>query len=208
MLGFITGAGGSGRAAVLPLLRRRLPQMAVHAFEAHPRWGPGPPATPAQRQQVTEAWLQTALAAPQPLLVVGAAIMGEVLACPSAPQAGHIAFCLLDCDDGTRLERLRRRGAAPADGRELLAWAAWLRGHHADPQFGPQVLRRGAHPMMRWSRWQGWQAPHPYWRCHRIDTTCLRLAQVADQVVGWLQDEQVLYDHGYRLQLTAHPEAE
>jgi hypothetical protein len=65
------------------------------------------------RQQTTEAWLRRGIEYARQgrdLVVCGQAIHGEALACPSAPEAGPIAACLLDCADVLRIDRLRARG--------------------------------------------------------------------------------------------------
>jgi len=146
---------------------------------------------------------QTALAhGSQHTIVSGLGVMGEVLACPSAPQVDHIAFCLLDCEDLVRLERIRKRGDVQHASMETLCWAAWLRVHHVDPQFRQDVINTGLNTTMVWSRWSGWERNHPHWRAHNIDTTHLRLQAVAEQVTVWVADEQETYGRGYRLVLS------
>ncbi len=83
----------------------------------------------------------------------------------------------------------------------MLCWSAWLRVHHIDPQFRPDVINTGKNPDMVWSRWAGWDRYHPDWRSHYIDTTRLTPQQTAEQVVEWIHAEQALYAGGYRLVL-------
>jgi hypothetical protein len=84
-----------------------------------------------------ERWLTVALdnqEGGQDTGVVGGAIMGEILACPSAPQLANIHVTLLDCHDVVRLDRLRMRARHGAT-QEMLSWAAWQRVHAIDPQW-------------------------------------------------------------------------
>ena len=127
--------------------------------------------------------------------------MGEVLACPSVTQLDHVAFCLLDCADLERLDRIRRRGDRENADMNMLCWSAWLRVHHVDPQFRQDVINTGKNGAMVWSRWAGWDRSHPDWRCHYIDTTRLTPGETAEQVVAWIRAEQALYAGGYRLVL-------
>lgn len=201
MLFFIPGASGAGKTSIIPMLQQRLPEMAVYDFDTHPLQDEiGIMETPEQRQQVAEAWIQTALAhGTTPTVVSGLGVMGEVLACPSAPLIDHIAFCLLDCEDIVRLDRIRKRGDVQNASMEILCWSAWLRVHHVDPQFRPDVINNGRNPAMVWSRWSSWERHHPHWRCYTIDTTHLSLQVVTDGVVEWIRAEQALYASGYRL---------
>lgn len=176
--------------------------MAVYDFDTHPIQNEiGIMDTVEKRQQVAEAWLQTVLASQQHTVITGLGVMGEVLACPSAPQLDHIAFCLLDCSDIVRLERIRRRGDVENANMDILCWAAWLRVHHVDPQFRPDVINNGKNPDMVWHRWSDWKQGHPHWRCHVIDTTHVTPAHVAAQVANWVHAEYALYAGGYRLKL-------
>jgi hypothetical protein len=86
MIFFVTGASGSGKTACIPLLRRLLPQLVFYDFDTV---GVPPHAGAAWRQQTTEYWLQQVLAhqtEPRDTLVCDGALLGEILACPSAPQ--------------------------------------------------------------------------------------------------------------------------
>jgi hypothetical protein len=204
MLFFVPGASGSGKSSIIPMVRQLLPDFAVYDFDAHPIQDEiGFMQTPEQRQQVAEAWIQTALAhGPQHTVVCGLGVMGEVLACPSVTKLDHVAFCLLDCEDVERLDRIRRRGDLENADMAMLCWSAWLRVHHIDPQFRQDVINTGKNPSMVWSRWAGWQRHHPHWRCYSIDTTHQTPRQVAEQVVDWISAEQALYAGGYRLILS------
>jgi hypothetical protein len=68
------------------------------------------------------------------LLLAGQSPLGELVAAPSASELDCYAGCLVDCDDETRATRLRadsRTAELALD--DLLAWAAWMRGHARDP---------------------------------------------------------------------------
>lgn len=203
MLFFVPGASGAGKTAIIPKLKELLPEIAVYDFDVYPQFEKiGVLDSPAQRQRVAEVWIQQALQNnPQHTVVTGLGVMGEVFACPSALQVDHIAFCLLDCDDITRLDRIRQRGQPEYATIEILCWAAWLRVHHIDPQFRPDVINDGKNPDMVWERWSGWQHGHPHWRAHIINTTSLSISEVAEQVAMWVRSEQALYADGYRLKL-------
>jgi hypothetical protein len=63
---------------------------------------------------MTERWIQVALENKQrgkDTGVVGGAIMGEILACPSALDIDDINVALLDCHDVVRLEPNQSFGA-------------------------------------------------------------------------------------------------
>lgn len=186
MIFFVTGASGSGKTACMPELARLLPEVALHDFDE-----PGVPAgvDGIWRQQTTEAWLRRGIGHAgqgRDTIVCGQAVYGEILACPSAAEAGPIATCLLDCADVLRIDRLRARGTYGAT-QETLSWSAWQRVHAVDPTWRPDVLRDGAWPQMRWERWAGWQRGDPRWRVEVIDTTPLTRAEVAAAVARWVR---------------------
>ena len=124
MVFFLTGAGGSGKTACMPHLRRLLPQVILYDFDAV---GVPRSAGTVWRQETTEYWLQQALVhqvEARDTMICGGAVLGEVLACPSALKINGISAGLLDCADVVRIDRLRasgKRGAAQG----MLNWAAW-----------------------------------------------------------------------------------
>jgi len=129
MLYLVTGASGSGKTACLDILRQRNPQVVWHDFDevgvptnADKRW----------RHRTTEYWLQRAIrnqAKGLDTCINGNIILGEVLACPSAPEINCLAVCLLDCADVVRIDRLRARGSNGAN-MEMLCWTKPLRGRN------------------------------------------------------------------------------
>src|SRR5437764_13624626 len=52
-------------------------------------------------------------------------------ASPSIDRVDAWYACLLDCDDVTRVDRLRQRGTHGLD-MHMLCWAAWMRVHAVD----------------------------------------------------------------------------
>jgi len=185
MLFFVTGASGSGKTSVLPGLRASLPQMDWRDFD---EIGVPNPCPREWRPRTTEHWLQEALANQRrgrDTGVAGGAILGEILACPSAPQLDAIKVALLDVHDVVRIDRLRGRNTHGAS-QEMLSWAAWQRMHAVDPQWHPDVIATAPVPEMRWDRWSGWQRGDPRWQVVVIDTTALSVQQVVERLVRWV----------------------
>jgi uridine phosphorylase len=189
MIFFVTGASGSGKTACMPELARRLPEVALHDFD---ELGVPPGATKVWRQESTEAWLRRGIEYAREgrdLVVCGQAVLGEVLACPSAPEAGAVAVCLLDCDDVLRIDRLRARGTHGAT-QDTLSWAAWLRVHSVDPAWRPDTIQDGGAAGMSWERWAGLARGDARWQVAVVDTTALGLAEVAAEVARWVRAGQ------------------
>jgi len=186
MMFFITGASGAGKSASLPGLRAALPDMEWRDFD---EFGVPSPWPPCWRPLTTERWIELGLANQQrgkDTGVVGGAIMGEILACPSAPLIDAIHVALLDCHDVVRLDRLRRRGTHGAT-QDMLSSAAWQRVHAADPQWRQDVICGVELDQMRWERWTGWERGDPRWRVPVIDTTELAVEQVVERLVAWVR---------------------
>jgi len=186
---FLTGASGSGKSASLPGLRAALPAMDWRDFD---EFGVPSPCPPEWRPLTTERWFHVALENKQrgkETGVVGGAIMGEILACPSAPDVGEIHVALLDCHDVVRLDRLRNRGTYGVT-QDMLSWAAWQRVHVVDPQWRQDVICSRQIDTMRWERWTKWQRGDLRWRVHVLDTSDLTIDQVVDRIVAWVQAKQ------------------
>lgn len=189
MIFFVTGASGSGKTACMPHLRQLLPQVMLYDFDAV---GVPPHPGVAWRQQTTEHWLQQALvhqAESLDTLVCGGALLGEILACPSAPEVKGIAVCLLDCADVVRIERLRSRGTHGAT-QDMLNWAAWQRLHAVDPQWRPDVIQQQSAPGMMWARWAAWQRGDPRWQVWVMDTTAHSPKEVAERIADWVHSQR------------------
>lgn len=194
MLFFVTGASGSGKSACIKPLKQRLAGFKIYDFDQifstssyYAGWQQRPQET---RQRATENWLQQALADQKvgvSSIVCGGAVLGEILACPSAPLLETIKVCLLDCYDVLRIDRINSRGfGTQVAGLETLCWASWLRLHAVDPQWRQDVIKTGSAPEMEWSRWDSWQRNDPRWGMWRLDTTSLSLDETADQLANWV----------------------
>ena len=199
------GSSGSGKTVVLDALRGRVRGVAIHDFD---EIGVPPGADLAWRHRANERWVRRALehqAERTDFVLAGQTPFGELLAAPSASRLEAISACLLDCDDPTRLARLRARGpewlsrsggAIP----DYLNWAAWMRDHVADPTSRVEVIRcDAAWEEMRWSRWSGWGAGDPRWRARVFDTSASHVEEVAEELVEWIAEERGLFRSG------AHP---
>jgi hypothetical protein len=184
----ISGASGSGKTSVRQAIGPGL-EPAVSAVELrHLGRVPDPP-TLEWRQRMAEVAVVRAArldADGRHLLLAGDPVApGEVLAAPSAPTV-DIAICLLDVDEQTQGERLRRRG----DPEELLprhaAFADWLRGHARDPRHIPQVLSTASWSEMRWSRLTA--LPAELWRITVIDGSKLSRPEMNQAAQQWVSD--------------------
>jgi hypothetical protein len=205
VLFLLFGSSAAGKTFVLDELRGRIADLAVHDFD---EIGVPPGADTAWRHRADEQWLRRALeyqAEGTDLLLAGQTPFGELLAAPSAPQLEAISACLIDCDDATRITRLRARGPewfarTAEDLQDYLNWAAWMRGHAANPTWRTDVIRHeGTKAEMHWSRWSGWEAGDPRWRVRVIDTSSLPVEKVAVKLIEWITEERAL------VRLGAHP---
>jgi chloramphenicol 3-O-phosphotransferase len=197
------GSSAAGKTSALEALQGTVARLALHDFDeigvpagADTRW----------RQRANEQWLQRALGYEREgvdLLLAGQTPLGEFLAAPSAPRVEAISACLLDCDDQTRTARMNARGGewlARTGGRieDFLNWAAWMRGHAADPQWRPDVIRQnGRDPQLDWDRWSDWQAGDPRWHVEVIDTSALPVQDVAERLAEWVEQERSLFAAGF-----------
>jgi hypothetical protein len=183
----MTGASGSGKTACLGLLGELVPDVALHDYDAI---GIPENATPAWRVEADQIWLDRVLENQRQgrdTLLAGQTPLGELLACPRAIELDGIAACLIDCSDEERRRRLGSRTAS--FGQAHYNWAAWMRGHAADPQWEPHVIRE-ADPSLHWDRWANWQRGDPRWSVWRLDTTDLAIEEAARQVAGWMQEQR------------------
>jgi len=99
------------------------------------------------------------------LLLAGQTPPGEFLESPSAPLLDAISACLLDCDDETRVTRLRARG--------------------------PEWFTRSAGELQAYVNWAEWLRSHARERHVRvIDTSALSAEQVADELAAWIAAER------------------
>lgn len=197
MLFFVTGASGSGKSACLIKLKNLLPEFKLIDFDSicavsedFADWR-----KKGWRTRATKYWLQQALqnqAQGINTIVFGGTVMGEVLACPCAPRIAKMAFCLLDCYDVLRIDRILSRGfGLEVASQDTLSWAAWQRMHAVDPQWRQDVIKSQAGPGMEWSRWDSWQRGDPRWQMWRLDTTNLGLDEVVQELMSWIRREQI-----------------
>ena len=195
----VFGSSGAGKTSALVALRSQRPELAVHDFD---EIGVPSDVDIGWRHQANERWVHRALdyqAAGVDMVLAGQTPLGELLAAPSAAQLEAISACLLDCDDETRVTRLRERGEewlerAPGDLQDFVHWAEWMRRHAADPAWRQDVIRAGdAAADMRWERWTDWRRGDPRWRVRVIDTSRASVERVAAELSAWVQDERALF---------------
>lgn len=188
MLFLIMGASGSGKTSSLAGLRQRQPEIDWRDFDdalEHPSSVGG-------RQATTEYWLQIAVRNQAKGISTGLAgttVLGEVLACPSAPSIEGISAILLDCTDVVRIDRIRVRDGVDSSlaSQEMLCWAAWLRMHALDPQWRPDVVRSHGGPEMNWESWAAWQRGDERWKVDILDNSCSDVEETASKLDLWVQ---------------------
>jgi len=193
MMFFVTGANGSGKSASLRGLKTAVPDVIWYDFD-----DVGVPlnASTFWRQESTEYWISKGLehqSEGSDVGICGHAILGEILGAPSAPKLEGIAVCFLDCDDVTRIDRLRSRGTHGAT-QDTLNWAAWQRFHAVDPQWRQDVIRDDSWPQVCWDRWEKWRKGDPRWRVTVINTTELTIEAVVSAIADWVAQERCLYN--------------
>lgn len=201
VLFLLFGSSAAGKTFALDAMRGRVANVAIHDFD---EIGVPSDADATWRQHTNEVWIGRALVYQRQgldLLLAGQTPIGELLATPSAPLLEAVASCLLDCDDPTRVARLRDREPTrprqSADEREAhLRWAEWMRRHAEDPTWRPEVIQQGSSDALRWERWSAWQRGDPRWRVRVIDTTALPVEHVAEQLTNWIDEERLLLRSG------------
>jgi hypothetical protein len=205
VLFLLFGSSGAGKTFALNELRGRVADLAVHDFD---EIGIPSGADTPWRHRANERWLRRALeyqSQGTDLLLAGQTPLGELLSAPSASRLDAVSACLIDCDDDTRIARLEARGPewfarTAAHLEDYLNWAAWMRGHAADPAWRTDVIRHDAtQTEMRWARLDGWHADDPRWRVRVIDTSDLPVDEVGMRLLEWIGDERAL------LRLGKHP---
>jgi hypothetical protein len=198
VLFLLFGSSAAGKTYALDALRGHLAGVAIHDFD---EIGVPSGADRSWRHRSNEIWIRRALeyqAQGTDLVLAGQTPLGELLATPSAPLLEAISACLIDCDDATRIERLRARGPqwwadSSGDVSDYLAWAAWMRGHAADPRWMREVIvTDDGLPDMRWSRLTQLERGDPRWRVRVIDTSAVRVDEVAAELAEWIAEERAL----------------
>jgi hypothetical protein len=186
MLLYLTGSSCSGKTTLAFAAARRVPGLAVHDVDE----------ADAPRSAPSEHWIQRALeyqTRGTDLLLAGQAPLGEILAAPSAPLLEGIAICLVDVSDDVRRERLAQRQPGKWDAKaveDFLNWAAWHRGHAADPRYQPELLLTGPRAGEAWHRWTAWSAEDPRWSTHVLDTTNEPVERCVDRVEAWITEQR------------------
>jgi hypothetical protein len=184
MFFLISGGAASGKTTAARLLPEYLEQVVCHDADEIPAVD-GP-----TRCANLETWVRRALEAQQrglDFLLTAHSPLGELLACPSAPELAGIAACLLDCADPVRIDRIRARGVDPRwpPGQHTLSWASWHRMHARDPQWEPQVIEENGPPSHHYHRWRGWTSDDPRWQVLVLDTTEWTEQQTIDALIDW-----------------------
>jgi len=193
MLLYLTGSSCSGKTTLASAAARRIPGLAFHDVDE----------AGAPRNAPSEDWIQRALDYQLrgiDMLLTGQAPLGEILAAPSAPQLEGIAVCLVDVADDVRRERLEQRqpGTWEAQAVEaFLNWAAWHRGHAADPHYQPELLLSGSRENVAWHRWTAWGAEDPRWATHVLDTTHEPIEQCVQRVEAWITEQREALRDGH-----------
>lgn len=190
MFFLVSGAAAAGKSTVVRLLAPRLKKVECHDADekrVHDEY---------TRCSTLEEWIGLALDAQEAgrdFLLASHSPLGELLACPSAPNLDGIAACLLDCSDTARITRMRERGINPKwpPTQHVLNWAAWHRVHAWDPQWEPHVIDGNGPPSHAYERWKRWTQDDERWRVTVIDTTNARVAETVDKVAAWIEEERV-----------------
>lgn len=190
MFFLISGSAASGKTTLV----RRLPALLsrVRCHDADERVA----TTGEERCAQLEQWVTDALLAQQAgddFLLTSNSPLGELLACPSAPQLAGITACVLDCADQVRVMRLRSRGIDPnwPPSQHLLNWAAWHRVHAWDPQWEPHVITGNGPATHRYDRWRSWQQGDPRWQVDLLDTTRLTTDETLRGLVAWVERKRL-----------------
>jgi hypothetical protein len=118
-------------------------------------------------------------------------VLGEVLACPSAPELPPIHAILLDCYDVVRIDRIRARDGdhAVCATQEMLCWAAGLRMHAIDPQWRQDVIQSEGAQDMAWKRWSSWRKHDPRWQVQVLDNSRLTLEETTNALLAWVMEK-------------------
>ena len=187
---FIAGASGAGKTAVVPYLKKILPtNFQIHDFDDI---GVPPNADKKWRQESTEKWLIKLLEDKQNACLLGQMVLGEILACPSAHKLGKINFIFLDVSDIERISRLKQSSLELAN-QNMLNWSSWLRMHHQDPQWNMHVIEEDAANIMDFSQLKQLNDYQNVANIEFIDTSGLRLDDVATKIMEWIHNSKIEY---------------
>ncbi len=200
---FILGASGSGKTTVLTQLD--LPTYQLFDFDdigvpaqADTQW----------RQEATERWIAQVSAQGDDAVVClfGQMVLGEILACRSAKQLKQIQVCFLDCDDQTRVQRLKNSAHKPVN-QSTLNWAAWLRMHHHDPRWQQHVIKERASALLDFSSWDQEASWDGLADVSFLDTSLLSSQEVSAHITEWItrnqQHSDIIFTHAQSHDLQA-----
>jgi hypothetical protein len=176
---YVAGASCAGKTTALGLLGRARADLEIHDFDeigvpegADGRW----------RLEANERWLRRLAGSERTVLLAGQSPFGEMLSAPSATAFAGIAGCLVDCDDWTRVRRLRERGMTPANQHQL-NWAAWHRVHARDSRWDRSPLLTHVEGYA-WQRWLQWDEADRRWQFEIVDTS----SASPNDTCAWLSD--------------------
>ena len=133
----LSGAPGSGKTAVAPVLRAALPGAVVVDLDQFLQAGSRLAGLDLRQHVAADRWpayndlalafVSTVLTAGHDVLLLSPLTPDEVERSTVAPDLGDVRWAVLDCLDATRLNRLRARTTADTDEAGALADAAELR---------------------------------------------------------------------------------
>lgn len=184
---FIGGASGSGKTAIIPALKEKLPSnFKIYDFDDI---GIPENADTSWRQEATEKWLQKITSDQKNICLLGQIVLGEILACPTANELEKINYCLLDVDDFERIQRIRLRGSEKEATQEMLNWASWLRMHTKDPQWTQNAIKESAWKNMNFSIWENMYQWPVKVESYTLNTTKQTIPQTAHNLNTWIQSQ-------------------
>lgn len=200
MLLVLSGSSGSGKTTLARAVAGRIPRLAVHELGeiAEDPWN-GDRSDKWWRRNLTERWLHRTveLQTRGADLLLTEAVLGEVLAAPSATRVSGIATCLVECSDEERVRRIRARGRIDdVELQHFLNWSDWLRGHCADPQFWADPIRVDDDTTWHWHRWERWSSGDPRWSAFRLDTTDKPVEASIERLITWIEEQRDLRSSG------------
>ena len=120
------------------------------------------------------------------------------------PGDGYVGFGERPGETGRWQHRNRAPGRLIQPGlwdaqavEAFLDWAAWHRGHAADPRYQPELLLSGSREDVALHRWTAWGAEDPRWAIHVLDTTHEPVEQCARRVEAWITEQREALRDGY-----------
>jgi hypothetical protein len=189
MFFLVSGAAAAGKSTVARRIPTLLDNVECHDSDEKPAHDEY------LRCATLEEWIALALEAQRQecdFLLAAQSPLGELLACPSAPELDGISACLLDCSDTARIARIRARGIDPRwpPSQHTLNWAAWQRVHAWDPQWEPHVINGNGPDTHRYERWLNWAQDDERWRVEVLDTTEASIEQALEMIAEWVKFER------------------